>query len=77
MSDGVRSAAVGPALALTAAEVAELLGYRHRNGLPNGDLVRQLYRSDRFPEPIDPALPVRQWRWSLVRVEAYVAGGSR
>lgn len=61
-------------LAMTADQVAEELEYAHRDGTPNGDVIRHLYREGDFPAPIDPAQPVNRWRWSRARVEQYVAG---
>lgn len=59
---------------LTAADVARALQYLSRNGQPNGGTVRALYRAGSMPGPIDPSLPVRQWRWSRAVIDAYVAG---
>lgn len=61
-------------MALTADQVAAELEYFHRDGTPNGDVVRSMYRSGEFPAPIDPVQPVQRWRWARVRVEQYVAG---
>lgn len=61
-------------LAMTADQVAEELEYRRTDDTGNGDLIRELFRSDRFPAPIDPDQPAIRWRWSRVRVEQYVAG---
>lgn len=66
--------------AMTAAEVAELLSYRTRRGVPNTRIVLRLARAaadkgnGAFPEPIDARLDPRLWRWSRVQVEAYADG---
>lgn len=52
---------------LTAAEVADRLGYAKRT-------VQEYARSGRLPAPIDPSLPVVMWRWSPLVVEQYEAG---
>lgn len=62
-------------LTLDANGVAALLGYTHRNGHPNGDTIRHLYRAGRFPPPIDSTLGVRRWRWSRRDVEQYIETG--
>lgn len=61
-------------LTLTADQAAAELGWQHRDGRPYGDLVRALFRSGRFPPPIDPSLSVRRWRWSRRDVTAYGHG---
>lgn len=62
------------ALAMTADQVAAELEYFHRDGTPNGDVVRKLYRDGQFPAPIDPLQPVQRWRWARTIVEQYVTG---
>lgn len=64
-------------LTLSAAEVADTLGYRRRNGAPNPETVRKLAREGRIPPPIDEELSVVLWRWSTAEVEAYVRGDWR
>ncbi len=59
---------------MTAVEVAAMLGYRHRDGRPNSEVVRKLARAGHIPPPIDAALSVVWWRWSRGDVAAYVAG---
>lgn len=61
-------------LAMTADQVAAELEYFHRDGSPNGDVVRRMYRDGEFPAPIDSTQPVQRWRWARARVEQYVAG---
>lgn len=63
-------------LAMTADQVAIELEYFHRDGTPNGDLIRQLFRDETFPAPIDPEQPVVRWRWARPVVERYVLGGT-
>ena len=63
-----------PGLAMTADQVAAELEYFHRDGTPNGDVIRRLYRDGEFPAPIDPEQPVQRWRWARARVEQYVTG---
>lgn len=60
--------------ALDAVAVASRLGYIRRNGLPNPDAVRRLYRDGRFPPPIDPDLHPRMWRWSPNTIDRYLKG---
>lgn len=60
-------------LTVDSAGVAHILGYFHRDGRPNGEKVRRLYRAGRdFPPPIDPKLSARDWRWSTLEVTRYV-----
>jgi hypothetical protein len=61
-------------LTLSADAAADLLGILHRDGRPYGAEIRTLYRSGRFPAPIDAELPVRRWRWSRRDVLAYGNG---
>jgi predicted DNA-binding transcriptional regulator AlpA len=56
-------------LTLDAREVADLVGYR------GPETIRTLYRTGKFPPPIDPSLTVHWWRWSRRRVEQYVETG--
>lgn len=66
--------------AMTAAEVAECLNYSTRRGEPNTRLVYRLARAaadkhnGAFPEPINPDLDARLWRWARTQVEAYSDG---
>lgn len=39
-----------------------------------GRTVREYALDGRIPLPIDPKLPPRMWRWSVVAVEAYELG---
>lgn len=55
------------ATVLTCAQVAEEVHYTPKR-------VRELVASGRFPQPIDPALSKRMWRWSSLAVEAYKEG---
>jgi hypothetical protein len=62
-------------LVMTAAEVAEELGYVHRvSGKPDAAKVRRLVREHRLPAPLDAELPVVDWRWSRPMIERYAAG---
>lgn len=62
------------ALVLTVDDVAVALGYETRDGRPDRDKVRRLAREGRIPSPIDPGLPVVDWRWSRRLVEQYASG---
>lgn len=61
-------------LTLMCGEVAELLGYRRRDGKPNRDAIRRLAREGKIPPPIDDTLTTGWWRWSRAEVESYAAG---
>jgi hypothetical protein len=64
-------------LTVTAAGAATLLGWwTRRDGevVPNGERVRSLYRSGKFPAPVDPTLGARSWFWSRRVVELYADG---
>jgi predicted DNA-binding transcriptional regulator AlpA len=57
-----------PSLVLTAAQVAHLTGY-------TATRVRALTRIGRFPQPIDPDLHPRSWRWSRRLIERWADQG--
>jgi hypothetical protein len=61
---------VEPSLTLTAAETAELLG-----GIYTPEKIRMLYRTGKFPAPVDPTLTARSWAWSRRVIERYVDEG--
>lgn len=63
------------ALTMTCGEVAEALGYLHRDGRPNRQLVRRLARDGVIPQPIDMSITVAWWRWSRAEVEGYAHKG--
>lgn len=51
-------------VALTATQVGELLGY-------TATAIRALTKQGRFPQPIDPSLHPKQWRWSQTVIRNY------
>lgn len=61
-------------LVLTAAEVAVELKFFRRDGEPDKAKVVRYVRSGTLPTPIDPELPVVDWRWSRQKVERYTRG---
>lgn len=55
---------VDPLKPLSVREVAERVGYPPRT-------IRSLIELGQFPDPINPALSKRSWRWAVEEIDAY------